>query len=356
MHKILAIVGARPQFIKHAPLLKNACDLKNIHIVSLHTGQHYDENMSGIFFNELAIPKPEYQLNIGSGNHGEQTGKMMTAIEKVVMEDDIQGIIVYGDTNSTLAGALVGAKLHIPVFHIEAGLRSFDKRMPEEINRILTDQVSEILFIPTENARVNLVNEGIPAEKVISVGDLMFEAHTFFGNNLTLDSVARDKDFALATIHRAENTNSRERMEGITKLLLNIAQKLEVVLPLHPRTKKYLSNYGLLEKWSESFTLIDPIGYIDMLKYEKAAKLIVTDSGGVQKEAFFSETPCLTLRDSTEWIELVECGANRLVNPQNNWSVDVQEVLDTPVDYSLRLYGEPNSSDTILKHVQNFYN
>jgi UDP-GlcNAc3NAcA epimerase len=355
--KILAIVGARPQFIKHAPLLGNQRWKDKLDIVSLHTGQHYDENMSGIFFNQLGIPKPEYQLTIGSGNHGEQTGKMMIEIEKVCIDDEIDGMVVYGDTNSTLAGALVASKLHIPVFHIEAGLRSFDKKMPEEINRILTDHVSELLFIPTENARVNLKNEGANEEKVVNVGDLMLEAHRFFGKHLSshTSTITPDKKFALITIHRAENTNSRERMDGITKILSNAGKYMDIVVPLHPRTRKYLTDYGLLDLWEKEFDIIDPIGYIEMLDYELKAQIIITDSGGVQKEAFFSETPCITVRDSTEWTELIDCGANRLLNPVDDVDIDLQEIIKKKVDYTLDLYGTGSSSSTIIENLEKYY-
>jgi UDP-GlcNAc3NAcA epimerase len=355
--KILAIIGARPQFIKHAPLLGNSEWQGKLDIISLHTGQHYDENMSGVFFDQLNIPKPEYQLTIGSGPHGEQTGKMMMEIEKVCQLENVDGIIVYGDTNSTLAGALVGSKMHIPVFHIEAGLRSFDKKMPEEINRILTDHVSDILFIPTDNARKNLEKEGIGNDKIYAVGDLMLDAHKFFlkySSNVQ-SKVEENRKFVLVTIHRAENTNSFDRMKGITKFLTDISKNLDVVIPIHPRTQKYLKEYKLFDTWVDEFDLISPIGYIEMLDYEAKATVIVTDSGGVQKEAFFSRTPCITVRDSTEWTELIDCGANRLFDPTNYKTIDLQEIVDTEVDYDLNLFGTESAAKVILTKIIEYY-
>lgn len=355
--KIIAIIGARPQFIKHAPLLANSEWQNKIDIISLHTGQHYDENMSDIFFDQLNIPKPEIQLNIGSGTHGEQTGKMMIEIERICQTEDIDGIIVYGDTNSTLAGALVGSKMHIPIFHIEAGLRSFDKSMPEEINRILTDHMSEILFIPTEKSRKNLVNEGISGDCVYAVGDLMLDAYKFFSNNSSLRGInlIGDKKFVLVTIHRAENTNVVERMKGITNFLLDLAESIDVVIPLHPRTEKYLRSYNLYNTWEQEFNLMAPIGYMEMLAYEASAAVIVTDSGGIQKEAYFSRTPCITVRDSTEWTELIDCGANRLLDPLSYERINLQQIMDAEVDYDLDLYGTGNTAKEIVSNIIEYY-
>lgn len=310
--KIVTILGARPQFIKAAAV--SALFSKHFDEILVHTGQHYDSNMSDVFFEELNIPTPKYHLNIGSGSHGAMTGAMLTEIEKVLEIEKPDFVLVYGDTNSTIAGALAASKLLIPVIHVEAGLRSFNKVMPEEQNRILTDHISRILFAPTETAVQNLKNEGI-TEGVHLVGDVMYDGVLHF------TQIAREKsriletldlkagEFILCTIHRAENTNNLERLTAITDGLN--ACKEPIVLPLHPRTWKYMTDYGL--KLADTIRVIDPVGYLDMIRLESAAKKIVTDSGGVQKEAFFLGVPCITLREETEWIETVENGWNILV-------------------------------------------
>lgn len=310
--KIVTILGARPQFIKASAVSY----LFNSHFeeVLVHTGQHYDANMSDVFFNELGLPKPAYHLNIGSGSHGAMTGAMLTAIEAVLLEEKPDFVMVYGDTNSTLAGALAASKLLIPVIHVEAGLRSFNKVMPEEQNRILTDHISDILFAPTQTAIQNLKNEGI-AKGVHLVGDIMYDGILHFTeiakrkSTILADLNLSEKQFILCTIHRAENTDNPERLKAIFNGL-NTAKEA-IVLPLHPRTQKYVAEYGI--SIAEHIRIIEPIGYLDMIRLESAAKKIVTDSGGVQKEAFFLEIPCVTLRDETEWIETVENGWNLLV-------------------------------------------
>jgi UDP-GlcNAc3NAcA epimerase len=314
--KILTVVGARPQFIKLAPLSKILRE-NGINEIIVHTGQHYDENMNDLFFKELEIPDPDYNLGIGSGNHGEQTGRMLIEIEKIILKEKPNLVIVYGDTNSTLAGALAASKLHIKLAHVEAGLRSFNKRMPEEINRVLTDHVSDILFCPTQTAVENLKNEGI-TNGVYLVGDVMFDALLHFSkisdmkSNILERLNINQKEYYLATIHRAENTDDHERLKNI----LTAISKMDeiVVFPIHPRTRKMVNYYGLngLLK-NNNVKVIDPVGYLDMLKLEKNAKAILTDSGGVQKEAFWLKVPCITLRDETEWIETVNLGWNRLV-------------------------------------------
>jgi UDP-N-acetylglucosamine 2-epimerase len=314
--KILTVVGARPQFIKLAPLSKILRE-NGINEIIVHTGQHYDENMNDLFFKELEIPEPDYNLGIGSGNHGEQTGRMLIEIEKIMLKEKPDLVIVYGDTNSTLAGALAASKLHIKLAHVEAGLRSFNKRMPEEINRVLTDHVSDILFCPTQTAVENLKNEGI-TNGVYLVGDVMFDALLHFSkisdmkSNILERLNIKPKEYCLATIHRAENTDNYERLKNI----LTAFSKLDeiVVFPIHPRTRKMINYYGLdglLD--NDNVKVIDPVGYLDMLKLEKNAKAILTDSGGVQKEAFWLKVPCITLRDETEWIETINLGWNRLV-------------------------------------------
>jgi UDP-N-acetylglucosamine 2-epimerase len=327
--KILTVVGARPQFIKLAPLSKILRE-NGINEIIVHTGQHYDENMNDLFFKELEIPEPDYNLGIGSGNHGEQTGRMLIEIEKIMLKENPDLVIVYGDTNSTLAGALAASKLHVKLAHVEAGLRSFNKRMPEEINRVLTDHVSDILFCPTQTAVENLKNEGI-TNGVYLVGDVMFDALLHFSkisdikSNILERLNIKPKEYYLATIHRAENTDNYERLKNI----LTAFSKLDemVVFPIHPRTRKMINYYGLddlLE--NNNVKVIDPVGYLDMLKLEKNAKAILTDSGGVQKEAFWLKVPCITLRDETEWIETVNLGWNRLVGS------NVEKILEAVRD------------------------
>jgi UDP-N-acetylglucosamine 2-epimerase len=305
--KIMSVVGARPQFIKAAPVSRV---LRKKHLeVLIHTGQHYDDNMSDVFFRELDIPEPDLNLGVGSGPHGAQTGAMMAALEKVALDVKPDRVLIYGDTNSTLAAALVAAKLHIPVAHVEAGLRSFDRRMPEEVNRVLSDHVSDLLLCPTEEAVQNLANEGIK-RGVHLVGDVMYDAFLFNVERAqkrdTLSKLGLQHGrFALATLHRAENTDDPERLRSV---LDGIDQSgLDVVLPLHPRTRSRLEGDP-----PARIRMIDPVGYLDMLALEEAAEVIVTDSGGVQKEAYFLAKPCVTLRDTTEWTETVEAGWNVL--------------------------------------------
>ncbi|MCW6090318.1 non-hydrolyzing UDP-N-acetylglucosamine 2-epimerase [Clostridium sporogenes] len=310
--KILTVVGARPQFIKVAAV-SNIIRKEHEEIL-VHTGQHYDENMSKVFFEELQIPKPDYNLEIGSGNHGEQTGKMLVELEKIYLKEKPDLVLVYGDTNSTLAGALCASKLLIPVAHIEAGLRSFNMNMPEEQNRILTDHISRLLFVPTITAEKNLHTEGIN-RGVYNVGDVMFDAVLHF-NKLAeqkesiLDKISvKSGEYILTTIHRAENTNDINRLKNIIEALNKSRNK--IVLPLHPRTKKYIENYNL--QFSDNIKLIEPVGYLDMITLEMNSQKIVTDSGGVQKEAFFMKKPCITMRDETEWVETVQNGWNVIV-------------------------------------------
>ncbi len=327
--KILTVVGARPQFIKLAPLSKILRE-NGISEIIVHTGQHYDENMNDLFFKELEIPEPDYNLGIGSGNHGEQTGRMLIEIEKIMLKEKPDLVIVFGDTNSTLAGALAASKLHIKLAHVEAGLRSFNKRMPEEINRVLTDHISDILFCPTQTAVENLKNEGIIIG-VYLVGDVMFDALLHFSkisdmkSNILERLNIKQKEYYLATIHRAENTDDYERLKNILTAFSKMDEM--VVFPIHPRTRKMISYYrldDLLE--NDNVKVIDPVGYLDMLKLERNAKAILTDSGGVQKEAFWLKVPCITLRDETEWIETVNLGWNRLVGS------NVEKILEAVRD------------------------
>ena len=286
---ILTIVGARPQFIKAAAVHRALAARPNVEQILIHTGQHYDPNMSDVFFDELEIPAPDYHLGIGSGSHGAQTGRMLEKIEEVLIERRPDWVVVYGDTNSTLAGALAAVKLHLPLAHVEAGLRSFNRSMPEEINRVLTDHASDVLLAPTEAAVDNLQTEGISREKIHLVGDVMFDVALYYAEKAgkQSDILGRwnltSRDYVLATIHRAENTDERSRLEAIVDGLGEVARELPVVLPLHPRTRAALDREGLLESAQSRLRIEEPVGYLDMVRLEREARLIVTDSGGVQK-------------------------------------------------------------------------
>ena len=334
--KILTILGARPQFIKAGSVSREIRRQKeegrSIEEVIVHTGQHYDANMSDIFFDEMQIPKPNYFLGIGGKSHGAMTGQMIEKIEEVALKVNPDWIMVYGDTNSTLAGAIVASKLHIKLAHIEAGLRSFNMKMPEEVNRILTDRVSTILFCPTDRAMKNLKAEGFEVEeegrsektegrnscfgRVVKVGDVMQDGAMFYKNISTKLSTfnLQPSNFILCTIHRAENTDDETRLRSIFEALNEIAKEKQIILPLHPRTKKLLPSTLILHP---NIKLIDPVGYLEMVWLIDNCDLVMTDSGGLQKEAYFFEKQCITLRDETEWVELVECGANRLVGADN---------------------------------------
>jgi len=327
--KILSIVGARPQFIKAAVVSRALVEIGGVTEIMVHTGQHYDEGMSDIFFDELKISAPAYSLAIGSASHGAQTGRMLEKIEAAIQTEKPDWVLVYGDTNSTLAGALAASKLHVPVAHVEAGLRSFNKRMPEEQNRIVADHLSELLLTPTDTANRNLTREGIAGEHVVLVGDVMYDAALFAGeqaDSSVLDRLHLDSEFVLATVHRAENTDDPVRLGAVLGGLAAVADKMQVVLPLHPRTRNMLKDRPDMEMFAGKLTLIDPVGYFDMAALEAAASLIATDSGGVQKEAYFHGKPCVTLRDETEWVELVELGWNRLQPPHTAEAVE-QAVL-----------------------------
>jgi len=321
--KIVSIVGARPQFIKCAPVSR---EIRKDHTeILVHTGQHYDPEMSDIFFEELQIPKPDYHLGVGSGSHGKQTGEILAKVEEVLLKETPDLVLVYGDTNSTLAGALAAAKLHIPVAHVEAGLRSFDRTMPEEINRVATDHISDLLFCPTKTAVDNLRNEGI-TQGVHLVGDVMADALDFNkkiaeerSRVLERLGVTRQHYFVL-TIHRPSNTDNRDHMENIIGALA--AEGTTVVFPIHPRTRKYLEEYKLWDRLPANFTVTEPLGYIDMIQLMGSAQKILTDSGGMQKEAYMLGVPCITLRENTEWVETVDAGWNSLVGANRNKILD----------------------------------
>jgi UDP-GlcNAc3NAcA epimerase len=355
MKKILTVLGARPQFIKASVVSHQIKCKPSLKEAVIHTGQHFDENMSNIFFSELGMNAPDYFLDIHGGNHGEMTGRMLSEIESILLVEKPDLVLVYGDTNSTLAGALAAAKLHIPVAHIEAGLRSFNMKMPEEINRILTDRVSKWLFTPNAVSAVNLSREGFADSQVIPVGDVMFDVALHFGSRVSEQGGALHKlgllpkKYILATIHRAENTNNHKRLLAIVDALLEVARSIPVVWPIHPRTRAILDHLGITSRVIQSLMLINPVGYLDMVQLEKYSALIATDSGGVQKEAFFYRVPCVTLRDETEWVELVESSWNVLAPP-----LIYQELVDvilTRVDSQgkdISPYGNGNASKLIV--------
>lgn len=317
--RIVTVVGARPQFVKAAAVSRQL-EAHGISELMVHTGQHFDDAMSRVFFEELQIPEPAVNLGLGGLSHGALTGRMVEKLEALLLETRPDAVLVYGDTNSTLAGALAAVKLHIPIAHVEAGLRSFNRRMPEEINRLLTDQISKWLFAPTPTAVANLRNEGVAESKVHFVGDVMYDATLLFSRvaseraSLTERLGLTRRGYVLATIHREENTDDVQRLRAIIDGLEAHAENEPVVLPIHPRTRKRLEAFQMTLR---RIRTIDPVGYLDMIDLERNARVIATDSGGVQKEAYFLRVPCVTFRDETEWVELVEAGWNRLVPPRS---------------------------------------
>lgn len=380
MKTILTIIGARPQIIKAAAVSRAirenfSNDLKEIII---HTGQHYDDNMSQVFINQLGIPEPDVNLNSGSGAHGKQTAYMLEGIEEQLLKFKPDALLIYGDTNSTLAGAIAASKIHIPVVHVEAGLRSFNKKMPEEINRICSDHVSTLLFSPTETGVQNLEAEGFKTEncppfnldnpKVYHSGDVMYDNSLHYArlsdetSTLLNDLDLAGKEFILSTIHRPSNTDDKDRLKSILTCLLDIAEenKIHVVLPLHPRTKAKIEQHFSQDdlktrlKTSEYFKLIPPCGFLDMIALEKNCQLVMTDSGGVQKEAFFFDKPCLVFRPQTEWVEIINSNCGRLVD------ADVQKIKDgfTHFNQDLdlefpKLYGDGNAAKFICQEILN---
>ena len=349
--KILTILGARPQFIKAGSVSREIAKHKEIEEVIVHTGQHYDANMSDIFFDEMQIPKPNYFLGIGGKSHGAMTGQMIEKIEEVALKENPDWIMVYGDTNSTLAGAIVASKLHIKLAHIEAGLRSFNMKMPEEINRILTDRVSNMLFCPTDAAIQNLKNEGYDNFdcKIVNSGDVMQDGAMFYKDLAVKPSFDIKNDYILCTIHRAENTDDEIKLRNIFEAINEIAKEKQVILPLHPRTKKIIENLKLN---IQNLTIIEPIGYLEMVWLIDNCSLVMTDSGGLQKEAYFFAKPCITLRDETEWIELVENNYNVLVGASKNKIIYAfNNISDIDRDSYLDLYGSGNASEKIIKEL-----
>lgn len=358
--KVLTVLGARPQFIKASVVSRAFSAVAGeLSEYIVHTGQHYDSNMSDIFFSGLSLPEPKRHLGIHGGGHGAMTGQMLMALEEVMLAERPDAVLIYGDTNSTLAGALAAAKLHIPVAHVEAGLRSFNMRMPEEINRILSDRVSNLLFAPTDTAVANLLNEGISREQIIQSGDVMFDAAIVHGSAVAecggvISSLALEPcKYVLATVHRAENTDDLERLTTIVRAIEEVSRQLKVVWPVHPRTRSVLTKHGLWESLSERICITEPLSYIDMVQLEKYAAVIATDSGGVQKEAFFHGVPCVTLRDETEWTELVDAGWVRIASP-----VDAGEVAASILDSvgrtgkDVQPYGAGNAAGLIVEKIR----
>lgn len=350
--KIVTIVGARPQFIKSSALSRAIGNDSEFEEILVHTGQHYDENMSDIFFRELGIATPQYSLAIGGGSHGSMTGQMLASIETLLLEETPDLLLIYGDTNSTLAGALAASKLHVPIAHVEAGLRSFNRRMPEEINRIIADHISTWLFCPTAQAITHLKAEGL-VTNVHNVGDIMYDVALHAGAVASAQSTILEAldikhgDFILATVHRQENTDDPDRLRCIFRALDKVGRTLPVILPMHPRTLQRLQAAGI--EPGAGLRLIEPLGYLDMARLEQSAALIVTDSGGVQKEAFFYGTPCVTLRDETEWTELVDSGWNTVVDVRSdNLAQLIRDRIGTRGMADVNFYGDGNTAAQIL--------
>ncbi len=377
MIKLLTIIGARPQIIKAAALsraIKTHFSTQLQEII-VHTGQHYDENMSQVFFDELGIPAPAYNLNVGSGSHGKQTATMITGIEEILLKEKPHAIVLYGDTNSTLAGGIAASKIHVPVIHIEAGLRSRNKAMPEEVNRIMCDHVSTLLFSPTKTGYDNLIKEGFNANaiapfnadnpKIYHCGDVMYDNSLFFSEvasqktSIIENHQLKSGKFVLATIHRNNNTDEPERLNTLFEVLNDISKQYEVdvVLPLHPRTQKLLDtnlNANLLVaiKQNQRFKIIPPASFLEMIALEKNCQLVMTDSGGVQKEAFYFKKPCVILRTETEWVELVEYGAAIIADADRNRILNAYQVLSTKMDLTFpNLYGDGTSSEFICSEI-----
>jgi UDP-GlcNAc3NAcA epimerase len=361
MINVITIIGARPQFIKSAALSQvietsNRNNTKKIAEKLIHTGQHYDFNMSGAFFDELDLKAPHYHLEINGGSHGAMTGRMLEEIERILIDEEPDLVLVFGDTNSTLAGALAASKLHIPVAHVEAGLRSFNQKMPEEINRVLTDHISSILFCPTDTAVTNLENEGI-SQSVANVGDIMYEVAIRYGEvaqqKVTLDKWhVTSKEFMLCTIHRAENTDEEQRLQNILRSLNHVANDMPVVLPLHPRTESRIRSLNL-SHLLEPLIVTKPVSYLEMLMLEMNAFAIITDSGGVQKEAFFHRVPCLTIRDETEWCETVDLGWNEICGTEEKQIIRAWNNLPNLLRKEGSPFGQGKAGENIVNRLLN---
>ncbi|MEO0895743.1 MAG: UDP-N-acetylglucosamine 2-epimerase (non-hydrolyzing) [Bacteroidota bacterium] len=369
--KLMSLVGARPQFIKLAPLVRaieahNAGNReRTIEHIIIHTGQHYDHGMSDIFFDELEIPHPNVNLGVGSGRHGVQTGKMLAGIEEILLEHKPDMFIIFGDTNSTIAGALAAAKLHIPIAHIEAGLRSFNRKMPEEVNRIMSDHVSDLLFAPTPAAIENLEKEGL-TDRMISSGDIMYDT-VLLNSKLAekkstiLSKLGLEKgNYAIATCHRAENTNDPERLANIMNVFNEIAStQFPIAFTMHPRTKHILAKDFPEWKPADNLIILEPLGYLDMLQLLEGAKVALTDSGGLQKEAFFLEVPCVTMRDETEWTETVDAGGNIVTGADPEKIMHAikhftSEDMQSFTDKLQETFGKGNSAEITVAAIVHF--
>lgn len=350
--KILSVVGARPQFIKAAAFSRAVKNEGSVQEIIVHTGQHYDTQMSASFFSELEIPAPTYHLGIGGLSHGAMTGRMLEKIEEILCKEKPDFTLIYGDTDSTLAGALASVKLHIPVAHVEAGLRSFNNTMPEEINRILSDRISKVLFTPSQNAYNNLVKEGFLGFdcEIIKVGDIMLDVALHYQKMAKKPAISLPKQFILCTLHRAENTDNIARLREILQALNSISKEVLVVIPLHPRTR------NILEKNSfevDNLCFVQPLSYLEMVWALQHCQMVATDSGGLQKEAYFFKKPCMTLRDETEWVELVECGVNVLVGANRDRILDVfKKNADMDMEFDRNLYGNGDTSIKILQALK----
>ncbi len=361
--KIVTVLGARPQFIKASVVSAEIARRSTVEEIVIHTGQHFDANMSSVFFAELGMADPKYHLGIHGGHHGRMTARMLEGIEHILLEEKPDAVLVYGDTNSTLAAALAAAKLHIPVAHVEAGLRSFNMRMPEEINRILTDRVSTWLFAPTAVAVAHLHREGLDAENVLQVGDVMYDAALHHadraaksGKNGLAGVGLPPNGYVLVTAHRAENTDDASRLRTILEAVMRVGRQIPVLWPLHPRTRGVLRSVDLLALAESQVKVVEPLGYLDMVFAERHAAVIATDSGGVQKEAFFHGVPCVTLRGETEWVELVSAGWNRLVPP-----TDAEHVADMILaargtrGEAVEPYGNGHAAEKIVACLESHY-
>ena len=352
--KVLTIIGARPQFVKAAVLSRVFSNMEGVEELLVHTGQHFDDKMSQIFFDEMEIPTPHYNLEINSLGHGAMTGRMLEGIEKLIIQEKPDWVLVYGDTNSTLAGALAAKKLHVKVAHVEAGLRSFNMQMPEEINRIMTDRISDVLYAPTQTAIDNLKKEGFDhfPSKIVLSGDVMQDASMYYEQKAeersTLSKDLLKGNFVLSTIHRQENTDDPQRLKSIVTALNKINSQNRVVLPMHPRTRKIIEQLGL----KLNADVIDPVGFFDMICLLKNCSMVMTDSGGLQKEAFFFKKHCVTLRDQTEWVELVEGGFNVLAGADEQSIIKSFEMM-TKVNsnFNVNLYGNGSAGNTIAQHL-----
>jgi len=361
--KLLTVLGARPQFIKAATVSRAVKARDDIEEIIVHTGQHFDANMSDVFFEQLDIPRPDHNLHIAGLSHGAMTGRMLEGIETLIQQEQPDWVLVYGDTNSTLAGALAAAKLHTPVAHVEAGLRSHNPAMPEEINRVLTDRVSSLLLCPTQTAVNNLKHEGFPfpaiaanvthaPQRIFNIGDVMYDAVLYYRERakaqISLDAFdLSHENYALCTLHRQENTDDPKRLNSILSALRDLAKDLPLVLPLHPRTKVKIEqqhNHDALN----SITVLEPLSYLEMQRLQMSAKLILTDSGGMQKEAYFHQVPCITLRDETEWVETVEASWNQLVGASSERILSAWRSANKPSGQVANLYGDGNAAENII--------